>query len=223
MEFFHGSGVVREVRKTVRRQHLRRRVRQRDSTSDYVFSAPPDGAIVNAGILTIAPFPENTANAKNSRPCAYRLICGEHRVREGFDGAGHQDSGERNEWPVCREHEQRRYPSPGRIWGDPAADATKCGNVTENFLCYLFADNLLGTGSIILRQTGEVQSFQIHGGQAIYVVLSFDQPNGVMSGVRLVGSMSSDATTLAATISPGVGTSKPSIFGDSVAVTFVRQ
>ena len=106
---------------------------------------------------------------------------------------------------------------------DKVATANKCGNVAENILCYLLADNLSGTGSITLRQTGEAQSFQIRGGQVIYVVLTFAQPTGVMADVRLVGSMSSDATTLAATITPGAGTPRPSIFGDSVAVTFVRQ
>jgi hypothetical protein len=91
-------------------------------------------------------------------------------------------------------------------------------------VCLAFKPNVNGTGSITLRETGEVQSFEFSALQAaVNVGLTFTQQNGVMLDTRLFGSLSSDATTLQATIYPGTGTPKPSIFGDSAAVTFVRQ
>lgn len=102
---------------------------------------------------------------------------------------------------------------------------TLCGGLSGPDLirCLFLADNLNGTGSITVRGTGEVQSFQFSGTQAVGIGLTFTQQNGVMLGTRLFGSMSPDGTTLTAYIYSGLGTPKPSIFDDSAAVTFVRQ
>ena len=108
---------------------------------------------------------------------------------------------------------------------DQSATDARCAQFSgvDRVLCLLFAENLYGTGSITLRETGDVQSFQFAGLQATRVAIIFHQQNGVMAGTELSGSMSSDAATLQATIYPGAGTPRPSFFGDSAAVTFVRQ
>ena len=104
-------------------------------------------------------------------------------------------------------------------------DPAKCntGNAAERAICDIIADNLYGTGSVTVRATGDVQSFQFSGGQHANVVLVFDQPSGVMLDTWLVGSASTDGKTVSGMLKPTSGRPASSTFGDSTAVTFVRS
>jgi hypothetical protein len=104
-------------------------------------------------------------------------------------------------------------------------DPAKCqsGNAAERAICDLLADNLYGTGSVTVRATGEVQSFQFAGGQVTNVVLVFDQLSGVMVDTWLVGSASTDGKTVSGMLKPRSGKPASATFGDSTAITFVRS
>ncbi len=97
-------------------------------------------------------------------------------------------------------------------------------SLKESLFC-LFTPDTQGTGSITLRGTGEVQQFTLsglQGGGSPFLV--FVQPSGVMRGASISsGRMSADGSTLQGYIKPGAEATKPSIFGDSAAITFVRQ
>jgi hypothetical protein len=43
------------------------------------------------------------------------------------------------------------------------------GSIADRIICQLLAENLHGNGSITIRATGEVQTFQITGAQALAV------------------------------------------------------
>jgi hypothetical protein len=96
-------------------------------------------------------------------------------------------------------------------------------SVADRILCSLAAPNLHGTGSITLRGTGEIQTFQLSGLQFIGVVMLFNQPAGVMVDTKLNGTASDDGATLSGMIGPKNGAATSAIFRDSTAVTFVRS
>jgi len=96
-------------------------------------------------------------------------------------------------------------------------------SVVDRILCAVLVDNLHGTGSITLRETGEVQSFNFSGNQSFRVVLFFSQPNGVMLNTQFVADVPEDGQTLSGMIRPKTGTARSAIFGDSSAITFVRS
>ncbi len=96
-------------------------------------------------------------------------------------------------------------------------------SLVDRILCAVAVDNLHGTGSITLRETGEVQTFQFSGLQLFKVVLFFSQPNGVMLNTQFTAAPSEDGQTLSGMIGPKTGAAKSAIFGDSSAITFVRS
>lgn len=99
----------------------------------------------------------------------------------------------------------------------------KYRDVIDIILCGITRENLRGTGSITLRETGEVQAFEFSGLQFTRVVLFFSQPKGVMVDAKLIASPSEDGKTLPGMIAPRSGTPTSAFFGDSTAITFVRS
>lgn len=97
------------------------------------------------------------------------------------------------------------------------------GSFADCLVRDFLAENLHGSGTVALRASGEVQTFQLTGFEAVNVGITFHQDAGVMLGARLAGSPSSDGRTVQAFIYAMPSTAGSDIFGDSVAILLSRQ
>lgn len=103
---------------------------------------------------------------------------------------------------------------------------SQCGGSSDTFgelLCRLLPDNLAGTSSIRVLQTGQLLTSTMRGFQRIAVGMILYPDNAADVKIWVRGTASPDGKTLTGYIGPTAGAPASVIFGDSAAVTLVRQ